>query len=47
MSKTESRSAAAEKYYECTSCGYSAPVDTGIGLCPSCRDTLSEKVAFE
>jgi len=33
-------------YYECAPCGYTAPIDIPIGLCPHCGDALSETSAF-
>jgi rubrerythrin len=33
-------------YFECIPCGYAAPMEHAIGLCPRCGETLSETSAF-
>jgi rubrerythrin len=40
MSEHDPGVGSVETHYECTRCGYSAPVDVGIGLCPTCRETI-------
>jgi rubrerythrin len=47
MSKSESGAATVEKHYECTHCGYTAPVDVGIGLCPTCREAIPVKPGLQ
>jgi len=29
-----------ESYYECSPCGYAAPAEVAIGLCPRCGERL-------
>lgn len=46
MSTGHSHTEPGDLYYECTQCGYTTPLDIGIGLCPRCRVDLVEKSPF-
>lgn len=46
MSVGHSNTEPGDLYYECTPCGYSAPVGIAIGLCPHCGDALDETSPF-
>lgn len=43
MSINHSNPSSDELYYECAPCGYTAPANVPIGLCPNCGESLHEK----